>query len=131
MRNELRPDGAYVSVNGSPMYDRLGELTGSVIVIRDVTELRTTATRLRETTDQVQAQNRTMEAIFNSISDGVVVADETGRFLMFNPSAERIVGVGETDTQPDGWSERYGVFYTDTVTPVPTDELPLMRGHQR
>ena len=127
VRNELRPDGAYVSVNGSPMYDRSGELTGSVIVIRDVTELRTTATRLRETTDQVQAQNRTMEAIFNSISDGVVVADETGRFLMFNPSAERIVGVGATDTRPDQWSERYGVFYTDTVTPVPTGELPLTR----
>ena len=127
VRNELRPDGAYVSANGSPMYDRSGELTGSVVVLRDVTELRTTATRLRETTGQVQAQNRTMEAIFNSISDGVVVADETGRFLMFNPSAERIVGVGATDTQPGDWSERYGVFYTDTVTHVPTDDLPLVR----
>ncbi len=127
VRNEFRPDGLYISVKGSPMYDESGELIGSVIVMRDVTEFRATEDKLRETTDQLQTQNQTMEAIFNHISDGVVVADEKGNFLMFNPSAERIVGIGAIDTAPSEWSKRYGIFYPDKVTPMPAEDLPLMR----
>ena len=109
------------------MYDPAGSLTGGVIVLRDVTHLRETERKLRETTAQLQAQNDTMETIFNSISDGVVVADQHGQFVMFNPSAERIVGVGATETPPEQWTDRYGVFFTDKTTPIPTDELPLVR----
>ena len=127
IRNEAKPDGVHTSVSGRPLYDRSGALTGSVIVIRDVTRIRETESKLRKTTAQLQAQNDTMETIFNSISDGVVVADQDGRFMMFNPSAERIVGVGATDTTPDQWPDRYGIFFADKVTRVPTDELPLMR----
>ena len=49
-----------------------------------------------------------MQAIFDSISDGVIVADECGN-LTFNPSAERIVGV-RLDTIPDQWTEEYRIF---------------------
>ena len=58
-----------------------------------------------------------MQAIFDSISDGVIVADENGN-LTFNPSAERIVGL-RLDTLPDQWTEEYRIFYTDKVTRIP------------
>ena len=127
VRNEAVPDGVFVSVSGSPMYGQSGDLMGSVIVIRDVTRFREAEAKLRETTAALQAQNDTMEIIFNSISDGVVVADEQGNFVMFNPSATRIVGIGATDAPPEDWSDTYGIFFPDKVTPVPTDELPLVR----
>ena len=127
VRNEARPDGVHVSVCGRPMYDPDGSLTGSVIVLRDVTHIRETESKLQDSTAQLQAQNDTMETIFNSISDGVVVADQHGQFVMFNPSAERIVGIGATETTPDQWTDRYGIFFTDKITPVPAEELPLVR----
>ena len=127
VRNDARPDGLHVSVSGNPMYNPDGALTGGVIVLRDVTHVRETETKLRETSAQLQAQNDTMETIFNSISDAVVVADADGKFVMFNPTAERIIGLGATETTPDEWTERYGVFFVDKVTPVPTEELPLVR----
>ena len=68
-----------------------------------------------------------MESIFNSISDGVVVADANGAFTIFNPSAEKIVGIGPTETGPDEWSDNYGLFFPDRVTPFPPEELPLAR----
>src|SRR5262249_26451550 len=58
---------------------------------------------------------------------GVVVADEHGRFLLFNPAAERILGMGPTDTAPADWSARYGCYLPDAVTPAPPDRLPLAR----
>ena len=71
-----------------------------------------------------------METIFKSISDGVVVADEEGNFTIFNPSAERMVGVGKTDSGPTEWADRYGIFFPDRETPYPMDELPLVRAIQ-
>ena len=31
------------------------------------------------------------------------------------------------DTTPDKWSDRYGFFFPDRITPFPADELPLAR----
>jgi PAS domain S-box-containing protein len=61
------------------------------------------------------------------MSEGVVVADTQGKFLVFNPAAEGILGIGATDDPPEGWSARYGLFETDTVTVYPPDRLPLRR----
>jgi PAS domain S-box-containing protein len=78
-------------------------------------------------TDFLRAHLSMLPSILESIGDGVVVADETGRLLFFNPSAERILGVGLTDTPMSHWAERYGVFYPDTITPFPWRDMPLSR----
>ena len=80
---------------------------------------------LKKTIDELRHEVQLMQAIFDSISDGVIVADEKGN-LTFNPSAERIVGV-RLDTIPDQWTEEYKIFYPDQVTRIPTEELPLAR----
>ena len=61
------------------------------------------------------------------ISDGVVVADRDGKFTMFNPSAESVVGIGKLDLETEQWSESYGVFQPDRTTRVATGQLPLVR----
>ena len=80
---------------------------------------------MKETVDELQHQIQLMLAIFDSISDGVIVADEQGN-LTFNQSAERIIG-GRVDTVFQQRTEEYSIFYPDKVTPVPTEELPLVR----
>ena len=44
---------------------------------------------------------------------------------MFNPSAEKIVGMGAVDAGPDEWSDQYGLFFHDKVTLFPPEDLPL------
>ena len=127
VRNEQKPDGVSVSVSGRPLKGKGGITVGSVVVFRDITQVKQTQAKLEGTITQLQSQTRLMETIFKGISDGVVAADENGNFTIFNPSAERIVGIGMTNTGPDQWSEQYGVFFPDRVTTVPTDELPLTR----
>lgn len=80
---------------------------------------------MNPTVDELQHEVRLMKAIFDSISDGVIVSDQNGR-LTFNPSAERIIGT-TLDAVPDRWTEEYGIFHPDGVTPLPTEALPLVR----
>src|SRR5579871_111693 len=72
-------------------------------------------------------QNRILLSILRSMSAGVVVAHETGKFLLFNPEAERIFGIGPVDAPPKEWAERYGCYLADRVTPFPAEQLPLAR----
>lgn len=77
--------------------------------------------------DSVRARTRALEPILQTVSDGIVVVDHHGVFLVFNEAAERILGVGLMDASQDEWSEAYGLFLPDRVTPYPSEQLPLAR----
>ena len=118
-------EGLHLSVSARPLRDAQGVVTGGVSVSRNITKLKQVEIELKKMVSQLEEQGNLMESIFNSISDGVVVADANGHFTIFNPSAERIIGMGATDTGPDEWSDNYGLFFPDRVTPFPSEELPL------
>ncbi len=126
IRNQKRPAGVYVSASGRPLQDDSGTTKGGVVIFRDVTDLREAQIRLKKTADRLQTQTEDMETIFDSLSEGVVVVNAKGEFTIFNPSAKRILGIGMPTVPLDQWSERYGVFYLDKATHVPTDQLPLV-----
>ena len=75
----------------------------------------------------LRARARALEPILQTISDGIVVADLDGRFLVFNEAAEHILGVGMLEVAPDSWPKAYGLFLPDRTTPYPPDRLPLLR----
>ncbi|HEX8202186.1 MAG TPA: GAF domain-containing protein [Isosphaeraceae bacterium] len=75
----------------------------------------------------LREQTRILRSILDCMGDGVVVADPAGAFLIFNPTAERILGRGPADVPPARWSRHYGLLRPDGVTPFPPGELPLAR----
>ncbi len=77
--------------------------------------------------DLLQQQTLVLDTTFQTLPFGVIVCDEKGQFHIFNPAAEKILGVGATSTSPDEWANTYGIFYPDTKTIYPVEELPLMR----
>ena len=127
VRNRFMPDGVQMSVSASPLLNESGSIEGGVAVARDITRTKHTEQQLKESINQLEHQSQLMRSIFDNISDGVVAADETGKFTIFNPSAERIVGQGASDTAPEEWSEHYGLFFPDRETPYPPEELPLAK----
>ena len=75
-----------------------------------------------------------MDTIFNSISDGVVVANTEGRYFMFNEAAKRMTGQNKRMTgqnmQPIEMKDivkQLGFFLPDKKTPLPDDQLPIAR----
>ncbi len=106
--------------SAAPILTDTGEAFGVVLVFRDITDKK----RAEEETSR---QKDLLQLILASVTDGVVVADTNGKFLLFNAAAERFVGIGATDASPDQWSNRYGSFLPDGVTLFPANELPLVR----
>ncbi|MBN1155295.1 SpoIIE family protein phosphatase [candidate division KSB1 bacterium] len=68
-----------------------------------------------------------LQSILNSLAEGVIIADLNGKFLFFNPVAEKILGLGSVDVSSAEWSDAYGCYYPDTMQPFPSDLLPLAR----
>nr|WP_255657471.1 ATP-binding protein [Actinoplanes sp. L3-i22] len=100
--------------------------------------LATGRTRARERVEQATAELRGAEAesrrqagllgaIMTTIGDGVSVVDGSGRVLLENPAAKRLMGVTESNDDPGAWQEHYGAFRADGSTPMPVDEMPLIR----
>ncbi len=104
---------------------RVRDRTRSLAELKEMLR-RTIADRMKAD-DALVRSNRTLQSILDSIGDGVVVADENGRFIQFNPAAERILRDHIRNIPPDEWTEHYGVFLPDKVTPYPPDQLPLAR----
>ena len=130
VRNEGQMEGINVMASALPLFDENQGVIGCVAILRDITKSKVAEAQLEKTMQELQNQVQLTDIIFNSISDGVVVTDEAGNFLLVNPSAEQIVGMGPTDTPPDQWSDTYGTFYPDKVTPFPNEELPLIHAMQ-
>jgi len=81
----------------------------------------------KQTADDLSKQTMILESILSSLGEGVIVADMNGKFIIWNPAAERIIGRGPTNSAPEGWQQAYGVYLPDQVTPYPTDALPLVK----
>ncbi|HVJ42259.1 MAG TPA: PAS-domain containing protein [Dongiaceae bacterium] len=76
---------------------------------------------------KLAAQTGLFEAIFNSMSDGVTVADAEGRIILTNPTSVKLAGVSAGDALPGEWTARSGVYLSDGVTSFPARHMPLMR----
>ena len=138
----VRKDGRRMdaSVTISPIRDPGGAIVGASQIARDITEHKQAETRLagqaeelsRQTEELLRSQQALetqtlmLQSVLDSISEGLVAADETGKFILWNPAATRIVGMGAANVPPEQWSDHYGTFLADTLTPFPPEQNPLL-----
>ncbi|MEW6440367.1 MAG: PAS domain S-box protein [bacterium] len=116
-------EGGQIPIEDSaaPILDAAGDVTGVVLVFRDVTDKRRAQEALRSSEERYRG-------LFNTMSEGFavheIVTDENGRpcdyrFLDINPSFERLTGfkrgevIGKRVTEvlpalEPGWIETYG-----------------------
>lgn len=85
------------------------------------------ALALKHSQVELLNQNRIFKSIFDTMAEGVIVADVRGAVLLWNPAAERIFGGGPCDASPAAWPEAYHVFLPDRETLCPADQFPLAR----
>lgn len=82
---------------------------------------------LRYAAEELQQHKALLQTTFDSIDDGIIVSNEHGEFLLFNPAAQRILQKSSQKSDPKKWSDLYSLLLPDGITPFPVDELPLMR----
>ena len=55
------------------------------------------------------------------------MANREGRILLSNEATRRMLGMGPVDVPLGAWTDVYGLFLPDRVTPYPHHRLPLVR----
>jgi PAS domain S-box-containing protein len=100
----------------------------------DIEELKRTEERLavqaeelRHSREALETQTFMLRSVLDSMVEGLVAADQQGNFILWNPAAEKIMGLGPAKLPPSDWSTYYGLFSQDTITPIPPGETPLER----
>jgi predicted ATPase/signal transduction histidine kinase/GAF domain-containing protein len=81
---------------------------------------------LQRSQDDLQGRTLILRSILDSIGEGVVVVDEHGEFLVYNPAAEAIIGPGVAGG-PGRWTPHFRFYLPDQVTPYPAADLPLAK----
>jgi PAS domain S-box-containing protein len=126
--------GKFIEVTARPLNDARGNLRGGVAVLHDITErkrseadLAQQAEELRHSQQALKTQTFMLQSVLDSMVEGLVAADEHGKFILWNPAADKIMGLGPTNLPSEEWSAHYGLFLPDTVTPIPPGETPLER----
>jgi len=79
---------------------------------------------------QLHAQTQLLQRILDSMGDGVAATNSNGEFIVFNPAARRITGLGPLGSTPDEWRGHYGIFQSDMVTPFDPEQIPLARAQR-
>ncbi|MFQ5669998.1 MAG: ATP-binding protein [Acidobacteriota bacterium] len=116
--------------------DQLMEVQDQAVITQSrrleqaLTDVRKHAQDLKQSEQALQEQRGVLQSILDSMSEGVVVADQEGRFLLFNPAAQQILAAGVLEIPPSEWATRYGVYQVDGGAPCPAEELPLVRALQ-
>jgi two-component system, cell cycle sensor histidine kinase and response regulator CckA len=117
----------WFSETKAPIKTPRNDVIGLVGISRDVTERVASAEALQKSEAQIKEQSRILSSILDSMGEGLIVADRSGTFLLFNRQAEKILGLGPRAVSPSAWAEIYGLFLPDQKTPLPSANNPLMR----
>lgn len=114
--------GMQLIQNGAEDYLVKGAVTAPLLKrsLRYAAERQRMKRALRQNTNLLQS-------VLDGVADGVVMADEQGRFQVWNAAAERIVGLGPADVPIPRWSEHYALFLQDRTTLYQPERLPLVR----
>jgi PAS domain S-box-containing protein len=95
-----------VMASASPLFE-VGHLSGAVTVMHDVTQQ-------EKAVSELERRAAELDAVINSIRDGIMIHDTSGRLIRMNPAAERIMDFG-----PEEWklSSRDRIAKVERIEP--------------
>jgi PAS domain S-box-containing protein len=147
----IRKDGTpvQVSLSLSPVRDGDGRITGFSTIARDITDRKRAEVEREQLLQQTRAVNQQviqagirnkelaeeaerraaeMEAVLNSITDGIVVCDRRGRTVRINAAAQRMLELSGDDLGlPVEKQARLAHLETPEGNPFPAEQLPAVR----
>jgi len=83
--------------------------------------------RVQQRTAELQRQEHLNHVLLESLNEGVVACDTNGILTLFNKRAREWHGVDLREIPPEEWTKYYGLFKADGVTPLPAEQIPLLR----
>lgn len=84
-------------------------------------------TQRRATEDALKQEQEFRRAMVESFSEALVACDANGQLTLFNRVAREWHGTDPRNIPAESWSDYYDLRRPDGVTPLPMEEIPLLR----
>jgi len=124
--NELAVGNLAARVEVGPAYrGELGHLARTFNRMAESLQLR--RAELDEALARIGKEHRLLNLIINSMSEGVLVVDAQGRFLLFNAAARKIFPTDHAGLTLAQWRQDHEVLLLDGKTVCAPDDRPLSR----
>jgi PAS domain S-box-containing protein len=81
----------------------------------------------KKTEEALQEKEQLLRSIVDNVGEGLVVMNTEGKYLVVNPVAEKMLREKPMEVKVNALSEKFGLFYPDQVTPLPTSETTVSR----
>lgn len=105
--------------------DEAGAVRAVIGIATDITDLKEAEDTLRMSEEAQRERARILQGVFDGAGEGIAVADETGRFTVFNAAAQRLLG--SMPDRPGRHQAHYGIFTSDGSKVFDPMELPMVR----
>jgi PAS domain S-box-containing protein len=124
------PEGVrWLSANGRVEHGAAGQVAGVSGFAVDITGRKRADAALREAVAVAERSRAQIEAVFQSVSDGIVVCDMAGNFIFANEAEARIVGYAsarELERDLGYFAEVFELSHPDG-RPLPFEEWPISK----
>ncbi len=120
------PDGSYrdlnINVSYHPYRNKIGLVIGVMVTVHDVTEQIQARTAL-------EAYGKKLDAVVQSLTEGIIFVDQNGSLLLMNPEALKIHGFRNLDEMISRIVDYEGLFklYTLEGVLIPLSEWPASK----
>lgn len=108
-----------LNINLIPCKAESGYVSGMYFIIHDITELKTSATIAIE-------KEKKLNALFNSLTQGVVLQDSKGKIVEFNQSALNILKLSKEQLFGKSSFDPYWRVVNEDLTSLPAEEHPAV-----
>ncbi|WP_249394731.1 PAS domain S-box protein [Deinococcus sp. QL22] len=140
----LRPDGSVVWSNSSvsAVHQEDGAVAYLVVTMSDITALKQAEAellrlnadlevRIGQRTTELEQERGFLRTLLESLTEGIVACDAQGQLSVFNDVTRQFHGLPPEAALPAvDWAAHYSLYRDDGVTPLPTEEIPLVRAFQ-
>lgn len=116
----IRQDGTtdWIRWEIRPWYEPTQKIGGIILFSEVITER-------KKMEEELRREKEYLEAVFDSLSEGIVSCDANGVLTRFNKASKLFHGLPNKPIKADEWSSHYDLFKADGVTPMKKEDIPL------
>jgi len=122
-----RPSSMFLDLTYQPHRDESGAIDGILIFGFDVTEqveLRRSAESARR---QAEADHEFLAAVLDTVDEAIVACDSNSVLTLLNKKTTELHGTTFAPQHASEWAKHSSMYRADGLTPLPPDEVPLLR----
>ena len=121
-------DGApyWLALEVRPIHGEFGEVVKFIAIESDITERRINQQERERLSLALEERSRMLNAVLQSISEGIIAVDADSNPVCFNKAAQEILGKGECFGIPlSTWPEHYGLRDPNSLAVLSKEQFSL------